>query len=60
LIDRDEPMGDAKKGEVNSYPMRNQPGSNAGMGTLPKSGFDFDKSPGLFFDQLECNGLGRA
>jgi hypothetical protein len=53
-------MGDAKKGEVNSYPMRNQPGSNAGMGTLPKSGFDFDKSPGLFFDQLECNGLGRA
>jgi hypothetical protein len=41
-------------------PSRNHSGYNAGMGTFPKSGFDFDKSPGLFFDQLECNGLGRA
>jgi len=41
--------------------LRNQPGSNSGMQALPKSGFDFDKSPGLFFDQLACIGrLGHA
>jgi hypothetical protein len=36
--------------------VRNQSGSNPGMKALPKSGFDFDKYPGLFFDQLACSG----